>query len=95
MLISVEGLNVVSSAVEESWVVELLVVEISVVKLCDAISEVLRVSVVKPSDVELSVDGLSVVTLCDVEEFSVVELSVDLWLLVWASVIVLLCVVSA
>ena len=74
---------------------ELLVVEISVVKLCDAISEVLRVSVVDPSDVELSVDGLSVVTLCDVEEFSVVELSVDLWLLVWASVIVLLCVVSA
>ena len=36
MLLSVEGLNVVSSAVEESWVVEVLVVEISVVKPCDA-----------------------------------------------------------
>ena len=94
MLLSVEGLNVVSSAVEESWVVELLVVEISVVKLCDAISEVLRVSVVKPSDVELSVDGLSVVTLCDVEESSVVEFSVNLWLLVWVWMVVLLCVVS-
>ena len=31
MLISVEGLNVVGSAVEESWVVALLAVEISVV----------------------------------------------------------------
>ena len=71
----------------------LLVVEISVVELCGASSDVLLVSVVKRSDVELSVDGLSVVTLCDVEESSVVELSVDLWLLVWASVIVLLCVV--
>ena len=94
MLLSVEGLNVVSCAVVESWVVALLVVEISVEEVCDARWEVLLVSVVKPSDLELSVDGLSVVTLCDVEEFSVVELSVDLWLLVWASVIVLLCVVS-
>ena len=94
MLLSVEGLNVVSSAVVESWVGALLVVEISVDKLCDAISEVLRVSVVKPSDVELSVDGLSVVTLCDVEESSVVEFSVNLWLLVWVWMVVLLCVVS-
>ena len=101
MLLSVEGLNVVSSAVEESWVVELLVVEISVVKLCDAISEVLRVSVVDPSDVELSVDGLSVVTLWVVEESSVaeesslVQLSMVLWLPVWAWMVVLVCVVSA
>ena len=95
MLLSVRGLNVVSSAVEESWVVELSVVEISVVELCDASSDVFLVSVVKPPDVELSVDGLSVVTLCDVEESSVVELSVDLWLLVLASVLVLVCVVSA
>ena len=73
----------------------LLVVEISVVELCGASSDVLLVSVVKRSDVELSVDGLSVVTLCDVEESSVVELSVDLWLLVLASVLVLVCVVSA
>ena len=72
----------------------LLVVDISVVELCDASSDVFLVSVVKPPDVELSVDGISVVSLCDVEESSVVELSVDLWLLVWASVIVLLCVVS-
>ena len=36
MLLSVEGLNVVSSAVEESSVVALFVVEISVVEFWDA-----------------------------------------------------------
>ena len=72
----------------------LLVVDISVVELCDASSDVFLVSVVKPPDVELSVDGLSVVSLCDVEESSVVEFSVNLWLLVWVWMVVLLCVVS-
>ena len=51
-------------------------------------------SVVKRSDVELSVVGISVVKLWAVEESSVVKLSAVLWLLVWASVIVLLFVVS-
>ena len=52
-------------------------------------------SVVKPADVELSVDGLSVVKLWAVEESSVVEPPVVLRLLVWARMAVLVCVVSA
>ena len=94
MLLSVEGLNVVSCAVVESWVVALLVVEISVEEVCDARWEVLLVSVVTPSDVELCVDRFSVVALLAVEESSVVELSVVLWLPVWVWMVVLVCVVS-
>ena len=94
MLLSVEALNVDSSAVVESWVVKLLAVEISVVEFWDARSEVLLVSFVKSSDVELSVDRLSVVTLCDVGEFSVVELSVVLRLLVLVWMVVLVCVMA-
>ena len=51
-------------------------------------------SVVTPSDVELSVDRFSVVALLAVEESSVVELSVVLWLPVWVWMVVLVCVVS-
>ena len=104
MELSVDGLSVVTLCdVEEYSVVKLsavlLVVEVSVEEVCDARSDVLPVSVVKPSDMEVSVDGLSVVTLWVVEESSVaeesslVQLSMVLWLPVWAWMVVLVCVV--
>ena len=51
-------------------------------------------SVVKRSDVELSVIGISVVKLWAMEESSVVKLFAVLWLLVWVWMVVLVCVVS-